>query len=117
MLRQLPGQHQPHRRLNLPTAQRSLLIISTQLPRLTRNPLKDIINKGVHDGHALLGDAGVGMDLFEDLVDVGGVAFDALFGTFLFVAGGFFGGFGGGLFGGCFGHGCFVVLEGEGDCC
>ena len=37
------------------------------------NPLKDVVDEGVHDGHGLGRDAGVGVDLLQDLVDVDGV--------------------------------------------
>ena len=38
------------------------------------NPLKDVVDKGVENQHGLVGDTSVGVDLLEDLVDVGGAA-------------------------------------------
>ena len=66
-------------------------LTSSKLAGFGGNALKDIVNEGVHNGHALLGDTGIGVDLFQDLVDVRGVRLDTLLG------------FGGsrGLLGGC----------------
>ena len=36
--------------------------------------LEDVVDERVQDGHAALADAGVGVHLLEDLVDVGAVA-------------------------------------------
>ena len=104
MLGQFTRKHQTNSGLDLPGAQGSLLVVSGQLSSLRRNTFKDIINEGVHDGHTLLGDTSVGMDLFEDLVDVGRVGFDTLLGTLLVGGGGFFGCLGGSLLGGGLGH-------------
>ena len=105
MLGKLTGKHETNGSLDLARAQGSLLVVGGELSSLTSDTLKDIVDEGVHDGHSLLGDAGVGVDLLEDLVDVRGVALDALLGSLLLVAGGLLGGLGGGLFGGCLGHG------------
>merc|ERR1719452_237901 len=37
------------------------------------DPLEKVVDEGVHDGHGLGGDAGVGVDLLQHLVDVDGV--------------------------------------------
>lgn len=50
------------------------------------------VDEGVQDGHGTVGDTSVGVDLLEDLVDVGGVGLLAGLGALLLVAGG-----GGGL--------------------
>merc|ERR1719209_25863 len=44
-----------------------------QLASFCRNPLEQVIDKGVHDGHGLRGDSSVRMNLLQDLVDVDGV--------------------------------------------
>merc|ERR1719193_582255 len=44
-----------------------------QLARFCSNPLEQVIDKGVHDGHGLRGDSSVGMNLLQDLVDVDGI--------------------------------------------
>ena len=45
------------------------------LGSFTSDALEDVVDEGVHDGHRLVGDTSVGVDLLEDLVDVGGVGF------------------------------------------
>ena len=42
---------------------------------LSSDTLKDVVDKGVHDAHGLGGYTGVGVDLFQDLVDVDGIRF------------------------------------------
>ena len=49
------------------------LVVMGQLAGFSSDPLEEIIDKGVHDGHGLGGDTGVGVHLLEDLVDVDGV--------------------------------------------
>jgi hypothetical protein len=43
------------------------------------------VDEGVEDGHGTVGDTGVGVDLLEDLVDVGGVGLLAGLGALLLV--------------------------------
>ena len=47
-----------------------LLVVSDELGGLGGDLLEDVVDEGVHDGHSLGGDAGVGVHLLEDLVDV-----------------------------------------------
>ena len=47
-----------------------LLVVSHELGGLGSDLLEDIVDERVHDGHTFLGHAGVGVNLFEDLVDV-----------------------------------------------
>ena len=106
VLGKLSGEHKTNGRLDLARAQGGLLVVGGELSGLSSNALEDIVDEGVHDGHTLLADSGVRVDLLEDLVDVGRVGLDALLGSLLLVAGGFLGCLGRGLFGGCLGHGC-----------
>ena len=105
MLGKLTGKHEADGGLDLARAQGGLLVVGGELSGLSGDALEDVVDEGVHDGHALLGDSGVRVDLLEHLVDVGRVALDALLGALLLVAGGLLGGLGGGLLGGCLGHG------------
>lgn len=105
MLRQLAGQHQPHGSLDLSATQSRFLIVGGQLASLSGNTFKNIIDEGVHDGHTLLGDTGVGVDLLEDLVDVGGVGFDTLLAALLGVGGCLLGCLGWSLLGWSLSHG------------
>ena len=44
-----------------------------QLAGLGGDPLEEVVDEAVHDGHGLGGDAGVRVHLLEHLVDVDGV--------------------------------------------
>jgi hypothetical protein len=69
--------------------------------------LEDVVDKRVEDRHGLVRDTGVGVDLLEDLVDVGRVRLDSLLVSLLLVrlvALGL-GSLGGRLFGGSLGGG------------
>ncbi len=80
--------------LDFPGGEGVLLVVSDQLGGLEGNSLEDVVDEGVHDGHGLLGDAGVVVDLLEDFVDVDGeslvsgsssvLLFDSLSGGLLF---------------------------------
>ena len=74
MFAQLPGQVEADGSLDLPTGDRVLLVVVSQSRGLSRDPLEDVVDEGVHDAHGLAGDAGVGVDLLQDLIDVDGVA-------------------------------------------
>ena len=52
--------------------------ILTKSNSLSGKSVEGVVNEGVHDGHRLLGDTGVGVDLLEDLVDVGGEGLGSL---------------------------------------
>ena len=71
---QLSGQVKADGRLDLATGDRVLLVVVRQSRGLSRDPLEDVVDEGVHDAHGLAGDAGVRVDLLQDLVDVDGVA-------------------------------------------
>ena len=47
-----------------------LLVVSHQLGGLEGDLLEDVVDERVHDVHASLGDASLGVDLLEDSVDV-----------------------------------------------
>lgn len=114
MLAQLSGKDQPHARLDLPARDRRLLVVARQLGRLAGDPLKDIVDERVQDGHGLVGDPRVGVDLLEDLVDVGRVGLGSLLVALLLVALGL-GSLGGRrLLGGGFGSGGLWRREGRG---
>jgi hypothetical protein len=49
-----------------------------KLRGLGGDPLEDVVDERVEDEHGLVGDTGVGVDLLEDLVDVGRVGLLAL---------------------------------------
>ena len=78
VLGELTGEHKADGGLDLPGGKGGLLVVLGELSGLSGNALEDVVDERVHDGHALLGDSGVGVDLLEDLVDVRGVGLDAL---------------------------------------
>jgi hypothetical protein len=81
MLGQFTGKNQTNRRLDFSGRNGGTLIVSSELRGFSGNTFKDIIDKGVHDGHGLVGNTSFGMDLLQDLVNVGRVGF--LSGLFL----------------------------------
>ena len=105
VLGEFTGKHKADGRLDLAGRERGLLVVGGELPGLAGDALEDVVDERVHDGHSLLADAGVGVDLLEHLVDVGGVRLRALLAPLLLVAGSLLGGLGGGLLGGCLSHG------------
>ena len=73
VLGQLPGKKEPHGSLDLPGGDGGLLVVVGQAAGLGSNPLKQVVDEGVHDAHGLGGNTSVRMDLLQHLVDVDGV--------------------------------------------
>jgi len=73
VLGQLTGQQEPDSGLDLPGGDGGPLVVVGKAGGLGSNPLEDVVDKGVHDAHGLGGDAGVGVHLLQDLVDVDGI--------------------------------------------
>ena len=63
VLRELAGEHEADRSLDLSRGEGLLLAVAAELGRLESDALEDVIDEGVHDRHALLGDTRVGVDL------------------------------------------------------
>ena len=70
--------HQTDRGLDFTGRKCGLLVVRCQFPGFGGDPFEDIVNERIHDRHTLLGDTGIGMDLFQDLVNVRRVRFDSL---------------------------------------
>ena len=83
VLSKLTGKHETDSGLDLPGGKSCLLVVGSKLSCLGSNTLEDIVDEGVHDGHSLLGDTGIGVDLLEDLVDIRRVGFYTLLGSLL----------------------------------
>ena len=75
VLGQFTGEEKPDGGLDLPGGDGGPLVVVGQTGSLSSDTFKDIVDKGVHDAHGLGGDTSVGVDLFQDLVDVDGVGF------------------------------------------
>ena len=102
VLGELTGEHEADGGLDLPGGEGGLLVVGGQLARLAGDALEDVVDERVHDRHALLGDARVGVHLLEHAVDVRRVRLGA--GLLLLAAGGLLGRLGGFLRG-SLGHG------------
>lgn len=70
--------HQSNCRLDFTRRKSRLLVVSGKLSGLSGNALKDIVNERVHDGHSLLRDTSVRVNLLQHLVDVRRVRLDSL---------------------------------------
>ena len=78
MLCKLTRKHETNCGLDLSGRKSRLLVVGSKLSCLGCDTLEDIVDEGIHDGHSLLGDSGIGVDLLEDLVDVRRVGFYTL---------------------------------------
>merc|ERR1711946_54109 len=56
--------------LDFPGGDGGPLVVVGQTGSLSSDPLKDVVDEGVHDAHGLGGDTSVGVDLLQHLVDV-----------------------------------------------
>jgi hypothetical protein len=72
--------------LDLARGDGRLLVVGGELGSLGSDTLEDVVDEGVQDGHGTVGDTSVGVDLLQDLVDVGGVGLLAGLGPLLLVA-------------------------------
>jgi len=77
VLGQLTGEDETDGGLDLAGGDGGALVVGSELGGLTGDTLKDVVDEGVQDGHGLVGDTGIGVDLLQDLVDVGGVSLGA----------------------------------------
>lgn len=73
MLGQLAREEQTHSSLNLAGGDGVALVVARQAASLGGDALEDVVDERVHDGHRLVGDTSIVVDLFQDLVDEGGV--------------------------------------------
>ena len=73
VLGELTGQEETDGGLDLPAGDGGTLVVVGQTGSLGSDALEDVVHEGVHDGHGLAGDAGVGVHLLQDFVDVDAV--------------------------------------------
>jgi len=78
MLGELTGKHETDSSLDLSGRKSGLLVVTSKTGSLGGDAVEDIVDEGVHDGHASLGDTSVVVDLLQHLVDVGRVRFHSL---------------------------------------
>lgn len=75
VLGELTGQEEPDSGLDLPRSDGASLVVVSKTAGLGGDALEDVVHERVHDGHGLGGDTGVGVHLFQHLVDVDAVGF------------------------------------------
>ena len=73
VLGELPGEDETDGGLDLAGTESVPLVVEDELAGLGSDALEDVVGERVHDAHGLRADAGVFVNLLEDLVDVGGV--------------------------------------------
>ena len=72
MLGELTGEEEADGGLDLAGGEGVLLVVANETGGLAGDLLEDVVDEGVHDAHGSLGDAGLGVHLLEDTVDVDG---------------------------------------------
>ena len=87
MLGELTGKEEPDSSLDFPGGDGGPLVVVGQTGSLSGDPLEDVVDERVHDGHSLGGDTSVGVDLLQHLVDVDGIGFLSLLLLFLVASG------------------------------
>jgi len=75
VLGQFTREQESHGGLDFATCDGTALVVVGQSRRFGGDSLEDVVHEGIHDRHGLAGDTGVGMDLFEDFIDVDGEGF------------------------------------------
>ena len=70
MLGKLSRKEEADSSLDLAGRKGGLLVVAGKAGCFKGKALEDIVDEGVKDGHASLGDTSVWVDLLEDLVDV-----------------------------------------------
>ena len=75
MFGQFSWKEKPDSGLDFPGGDGGPLVVVGKTGSFGCNALKDVIDKRVHDAHGLGGHTGVGVDLFQDLVDVDSIRF------------------------------------------
>ena len=100
MFSQFSGEEEPDSGLDFPGGDGGPLVVVGKTGSFGSDTFEDIVDERVHDAHGLAGDTSVGVDLFQDLVDVDGIGLLALMAFLLSVLGdslgglsGFLGGF------------------------
>ncbi len=71
--------------LDFPASDGGSLVVVSEARRFCSNSLEDVVHEWVHDRHSLAGDTSVGMDLFQNFVDVDSEGFLPALLPFLFV--------------------------------
>jgi len=70
MLSEFTGQQESDGGLDFAGGDGGPLVVVGQSGGFSGDSLENVVDEGVHDGHGLGGDTGIGVDLFQHLVDV-----------------------------------------------
>ena len=76
MLGELTREQETDSCLDLSGGEGLLLVVPSKADGLVRQSVERVVNEGVHDGHGLLGDASLRVNLLKNLVDVRGEGLD-----------------------------------------
>ena len=93
MFSQFSGEEEPDSGLDFPGGDGGPLVVVGKTGSFGSDTFEDIVDERVHDAHGLGGYTGVGVDLFQDLVDVDGIRFLSLAVLLLAILGDSLGGF------------------------
>ena len=83
VLGELSGEDESDRGLDLSGRDGGSVVVRGELGGFGSDSLENVRDERVEDSHGLVGDTSVGVDLLEDLVDVGRVRLDPLLGSLL----------------------------------
>lgn len=75
VLGQFPGQEQTDCSLNFSTCYGGPFVVMSEAGSFCGDAFEYVVHEAVHDAHGFAGDAGVGMHLLQNFVNVDGVAF------------------------------------------
>ena len=75
VLSQLSGEEESDGGLDLSGGDCGPLVVVSETAGLGGDALEDVVHEGVHDGHGLAGDTGIGVHLLQHFVDVDAVGF------------------------------------------
>ena len=75
VLSQFTRQQQSNGSLDFSGRDGGSFVVRGQSRSFRSNSFEDVVDKRVHDGHSLGGDTSIGVDLFQDFVDVDGKGF------------------------------------------
>jgi hypothetical protein len=78
VLGEFTREHEADSGLDFVAREGGYLVVRRKLASFHSDALKDVIDDRVNDGHALLGDPRIRMDLLEHLVDLRGIRLRAL---------------------------------------
>lgn len=70
VLGQLSGEQESHSSLDFPTGDGAPLVVVCQARGFGSDSLKDVVDEGVHDRHGFGRNTSVGVNLFQDFVNV-----------------------------------------------